>query len=74
MWGLACETAGAIPDGSAFSPGEQMTMAGAIYPETSRELAHQRRELAPIVHAAFGREVFADGALPATTKQLMCRS
>jgi AhpD family alkylhydroperoxidase len=51
-----------------------MTMAGTIYPEPSHELARKRRELAPNVHAAFeafGRQVFADGALPAKTKQLI---
>ena len=49
-------------------------MAGPIYPEPLHEVAHKRRELAPNVHAAFeefGRQVFADGALPAETKQLI---
>src|SRR5918994_2615075 len=51
-----------------------MTMAAALYPETSPEMARKRRELVPGVQAAFeafGREVFADGALPAKTKQLI---
>src|SRR5690242_6912998 len=50
-----------------------MTMAG-VYPEASPEMARKRRELAPDVQAAFealGRQVFADGALPAKTKQLI---
>jgi AhpD family alkylhydroperoxidase len=51
-----------------------MTMAAALYPETSPAMARKRRELVPGVQAAFeafGREVFADGALPAKTKQLI---
>src|SRR3954464_12850050 len=50
-----------------------MTMA-AVYPESSPEMARKRRELAPDVQMAFeafGRQVFADGALPAKTKQLI---
>jgi len=50
-----------------------MTMA-AVYPETSPEMARKRRELAPDVQTAFetfGRQVFADGALPTKTKQLI---
>jgi AhpD family alkylhydroperoxidase len=49
-------------------------MAGTIYAEPSQEIAHKRRELAPHVQAAFeafGRQVFAEGALPAKTKQLI---
>ena len=49
-------------------------MAAALYPETSSAMARKRRELVPGVQAAFeafGREVFADGALPAKTKQLI---
>ena len=49
-------------------------MAAALYPETSSAMAHKRRDLVPGVQAAFeafGREVFADGALPAKTKQLI---
>src|SRR6185503_14831839 len=45
-----------------------------IYPETTKELAQKRRELAPEIHAAFrafGQRVFADGALPEKTKQLI---
>jgi AhpD family alkylhydroperoxidase len=45
-----------------------------IYPETSREIHEKRRELAPEAYAAFrafGQKVFADGALPSKTKQLI---
>jgi AhpD family alkylhydroperoxidase len=51
-----------------------MTMAAALYPETSSAMARKRRELNAGVQAAFeafGREVFADGALPSKTKQLI---
>jgi AhpD family alkylhydroperoxidase len=49
-------------------------MPEVMYPPTSEELAGQRRELAPDIQAAFhafGKRVFADGALPAKTKQLI---
>ena len=45
-----------------------------MYPDVSKELAQKRRELAPEIYAAFrtfGQRVFADGALPAKTKQLI---
>lgn len=45
-----------------------------LYPHVSKELANQRRELAPDVHAAFrgfSHRAFADGALPARTKELI---
>src|SRR5215217_7511110 len=49
-------------------------MANDLYPPATREMAHKRRDLAPQTQAAFdefGRQVFADGALPAKTKQLI---
>ncbi len=49
-------------------------MSDQIYPPASPELARKRRELAPeILEAfeAFSKRVFADGALPAKTKQLI---
>src|SRR5574337_1837303 len=49
-------------------------MADSIYPPSSRELAEKRRALAPETEKAFqafSRQVFADGALPAKTKQLI---
>jgi AhpD family alkylhydroperoxidase len=49
-------------------------MAGSLYPPASRELAEKRRALAPETEKAFqafSQKVFADGALPAKTKQLM---
>src|SRR2546421_11332507 len=49
-------------------------MANSVYPPASRELAQKRRALAPGIEAAFdafSRKVFADGALPAKTKQLI---
>ena len=45
-----------------------------IYPETTRELSEKRRALAPEPLAAFrnfSQKVFADGALPGKTKQLI---
>src|SRR5438045_9700943 len=45
-----------------------------IFPDVSRDLAQKRRELAPEIYAAFrafGQQVFADGALPSKTKQLI---
>ncbi len=49
-------------------------MSESIYPQASKELAHKRRQLAPNIQAAwetFSKTVFADGALPAKTKQLI---
>ncbi len=45
-----------------------------LYPVASRELAQQRTQLAPEISTAFkafGAAVFADGALPRKTKQLI---
>ena len=44
------------------------------YPEVTKELAGQRQSLAPKpaeAFKAFSRSVFAEGALPAKTKQLI---
>lgn len=44
------------------------------YPEVTKDLAQRRRELAPEIYAAFrafGQRVFADGALPSKTKELI---
>ncbi len=49
-------------------------MADSIYPIASRELAGRRKQAAPKTHdafQAFSRQVFADGALPEKTKQLI---
>ncbi|HEX7054299.1 MAG TPA: carboxymuconolactone decarboxylase family protein [Burkholderiales bacterium] len=45
-----------------------------MFPHASRELAQERARLAPQTaeaFRAFSRQVFADGALPARTKQLI---
>jgi AhpD family alkylhydroperoxidase len=45
-----------------------------MYPNVSKELAQKRRELAPETYGAFrafGQRVFADGALPSKTKELI---
>lgn len=49
-------------------------MEQQMCPNTTKELAQKRRELAPEIHSAFrafGQRVFADGALPEKTKQLI---
>jgi AhpD family alkylhydroperoxidase len=46
----------------------------AVYPPATREVGTRRRELAPEIHQAFdafSARVFADGALPGKTKQLI---
>jgi AhpD family alkylhydroperoxidase len=51
-----------------------MVMSEQMYPAVSKELAQRRRELAPEIHDAFrtfGQRVFADGALPSKTKELI---
>jgi AhpD family alkylhydroperoxidase len=45
-----------------------------LYPAPSRELSDVRKRLAPDIHdafQAFSQKVFADGALPGKTKQLI---
>lgn len=49
-------------------------MTDQVYPEGTRQIGARRRELAPGPHAAFdafSKAVFADGALPEVTKQLI---
>jgi AhpD family alkylhydroperoxidase len=49
-------------------------MSSDLYPKPSRELAEMRHRLAPEADAAFqafGKAVFADGALSGKTKQLI---
>lgn len=49
-------------------------MTHPVYPTFTRELAAHRAELAPESNEAFqafSRQVFADGALPEKTKQLI---
>lgn len=49
-------------------------MPDSVYPVATRELATRRKEAAPEIHDAFqsfSRQVFADGALPEKTKQLI---
>ncbi len=49
-------------------------MVETVYHPTTPELAARRKELAPGIHEAFesfSRAVFADGALPEKTKQLI---
>ena len=49
-------------------------MTQDVYPPSTRELAEKRRTLAPETEKAFqafSRQVFAEGALPAKTKQLI---
>lgn len=49
-------------------------MEHPMYPEGSKEISQERRELAPGIYAAFrtfSQRVFADGALPSKTKELI---
>jgi len=49
-------------------------MSESMYRPTTPEIAARRKELAPDIHdafEAFSRVVFADGALPEKTKQLI---
>lgn len=49
-------------------------MNDSVYPQSTREVAEQRKQLAPATHdafQAFSKQVFADGALPGKTKQLI---
>ena len=45
-----------------------------FYPVASKELSQKRKDLAPEIYAAFqsfSQRVFADGALPSKTKELI---
>src|SRR5438270_10473925 len=45
-----------------------------LYPRPSKDLSQKRKELAPEIYTAyqsFSQRVFADGALPSKTKQLI---
>ena len=49
-------------------------MATQLFPDPTREIAALRTRLAPDIHeafTAFSERVFADGALPTKTKQLI---
>ncbi|MBV6416254.1 MAG: hypothetical protein CMLOHMNK_00785 [Steroidobacteraceae bacterium] len=49
-------------------------MADEVFPRSTREIAETRKRLAPHIHdafTAFSERVFADGALPSKTKQLI---
>jgi AhpD family alkylhydroperoxidase len=49
-------------------------MSDDVYPAGTAELSHKRHELAPETDAAFrafSKQVFADGALSAKTKQII---
>ena len=51
-----------------------MSQQEQVYPQTTREIAAQRKSLAPgpaEAFKAFSRSVFAEGALPAKAKQLI---
>ena len=59
---------------SCDSKEEMQQMSGPMYQPTTPEQAKRRKELAPGIHEAFenfSKAVFADGALPETTKQLI---
>jgi len=49
-------------------------MEQTLYPGPSKELSKKRKDLAPDIYAAFqsfSQHVFADGALPSKTKELI---
>jgi hypothetical protein len=60
---------------SRYDHTERSICHGAAHvPRRYQELAGKRKELAPDIYAAFrqfGQRVFADGALPSKTKQLI---
>ena len=49
-------------------------MEQPLYPAPAKEISQKRKELAPETYAAFqafSKQVFADGALPSKTKELI---
>jgi AhpD family alkylhydroperoxidase len=62
------------PSTEPADPRWRYEMNHLVYPATTSELASHRIELAPETHdafQAFSKQVFADGALPKKTKQLI---
>jgi AhpD family alkylhydroperoxidase len=60
------------PTGKGGLKGE--AVMDSIYPVSTPEIAHKRRDLTPNQQAAFdtfGKAVFADGALPVKIKQII---
>ena len=76
LWLLTPRTAwlGSMYKHEGFGQARRSDKSDAVYPAPTRELAARRAELAPETHdafQAFSRQVFADGALPEKTKQLI---
>jgi AhpD family alkylhydroperoxidase len=62
-----------LPAGHALKE-FKMNTAQSLYPPASQELSQKRRALAPEIQAkfeSFSQQVFAEGALPAKTKQII---
>jgi len=66
--------AGRAPLSAGTAVDKQLVMTSVVYPPATREIGERRRKLAPEIHQAFdafSQQVFADGALPEKTKQLI---
>lgn len=64
----------AVPEAKNGAAASVTKASAALYPEATRELAEQRRRLAPEplrTFRAFSQSVFAEGALHPRTKQLI---
>lgn len=74
-WTLGVATSQAQDSREIVNPHQQeQSMESSMYPQSTSDLARKRRELAPAVgdaFKAFSEAVFADGALPGVTKQLI---
>jgi AhpD family alkylhydroperoxidase len=74
-WTLGVATPQAHDSRGTVHPHQQeQSMEPSIYPQSTSNLARKRHELAPAVgdaFKAFSEAVFADGALPGVTKQLI---
>src|SRR5665811_137847 len=63
-----------LPPARSLTSTKEKPMSESMYHPTTPEQARRRKELAPGVHDAFqsfSKAVFADGALPEKTKQLI---
>jgi AhpD family alkylhydroperoxidase len=63
-----------LSEQETIEPKGVLVMEAHIFPDLSKDLAQKRRELAPEIYGAFrafGQRVFADGALPSKTKELI---
>jgi AhpD family alkylhydroperoxidase len=74
MWSATTDTGNGADERDTIKLERSVVMDAHMYPDVAKDLTEKRRELAPEAYGAFrtfGQRVFADGALPSKTKQLL---